>query len=255
MNLLNTFGISPKQFFHSFRGIPYFFQNRREIKKQLTKADTPFRITDYYPCLNDRFDSAGIFPLHYFYQDLYVAQRLYKNNPQKHIDIGSRVDGFIAHVASFREIEVFDIRDIANSIPNVRFIKADLMSDNFNLINYCDSVSCLHAIEHFGLGRYGDTIDVNGYIKGIKNIVRILKKGGRFYFSTIIGPQRIEFDAHRVFSLNYLLELLENDFLMERFSYIDDENNFHNSPELSNNNIINNFYCNYGCGIFELIKK
>lgn len=255
LNLLNTFGLSPKQFFQAFRGIPYFFKNRRELREQLNKEDTPFRITRYYPCLYDRFDTAGNFPLHYFYQDLYVAQRLYKNNPVKHIDIGSRIDGFITHVASFREIEVIDIRDIVNSIPNVLFIKADLMSDDFNLTDYCDSVSCLHAIEHFGLGRYGDPIDVNGHVKGIKNIIRMLKNGGRFYFSTLIGPQRIEFDAHRVFSLKYLIELLKNDFLIEGFSYIDDENNFHNSPELSDNNIMNNFYCNYGCGIFELVKK
>jgi hypothetical protein len=33
-----------------------------------------------------------------------------------------------------------------------------------DMINCCDSISSLHAIEHFGLGRYGDTIDVNGHL-------------------------------------------------------------------------------------------
>jgi hypothetical protein len=32
---------------------------------------------------------------------------------------------------------------------------------------YCDSLSCLHALEHFGLGRYGDPIDPRGHEKGI----------------------------------------------------------------------------------------
>ena len=38
---------------------------------------------------------------------------IYAARPEKHVDVGSRVDGFVAHVASFREIEVFDVRPIA----------------------------------------------------------------------------------------------------------------------------------------------
>ena len=68
-----------------------------------------------------------------------------------------------------------------------------------------DSLSCLHALEHFGLGRYGDPVDYDGYLKGFDNLYRILKPGGRLYFSVPMGPQRIEFDAHRVFSMAYLL--------------------------------------------------
>jgi len=37
------------------------------------------------------------------------------------VDIGSRVDGFVAHVASFREIEVFDVRPISAQIPASSF--------------------------------------------------------------------------------------------------------------------------------------
>ncbi len=33
---------------------------------------------------------------------------------------------------------------------------------------------------------------------------RMLKKEGKFYFSVPIGEQRIEFNAHRVFSVKYL---------------------------------------------------
>lgn len=67
------------------------------------------------------------------------------------------------------------------------------------MVNYCDSISSLHAIEHFGLGRYGDPIDYFGYLKALQNIAKIVKTGGTFYFSVPIGPQRIEFNAHRVF--------------------------------------------------------
>jgi len=62
--------------------------------------------------LDDRFDQSGTASGHYFHQDLLVASRIFINNPEKHVDIGSRIDGFVAHVASFREIEVFDIRSL-----------------------------------------------------------------------------------------------------------------------------------------------
>ena len=73
-----------------------------------------------------------------------------------------------------------------------------------DLINYYDSISSLHAIEHFGLGRYGDPIDYYGFEKAIDNISKLLEISGHFYFSVPIGPQRIEFNAHRVFSIKFL---------------------------------------------------
>ncbi|RLD66242.1 MAG: hypothetical protein DRI95_07075 [Bacteroidetes bacterium] len=150
---------------------------------------------------------AGISKGQYFNQDLLVAQKIFQNNPLKHVDIGSRIDGFVAHVASFREIEIFDIRNIENEVENIKFVQADMTSPN--LIDYCDSVSSLHAIEHFGLGRYGDTLDVNGHLKGIENITAMLKNGGKFHFSVPIGEPCVEFNVHRIFSIKYLLELFE----------------------------------------------
>jgi SAM-dependent methyltransferase len=253
--LLKESGLYPKNLFYMLKGFPVYLRNKSLLKKQLKETNAPFKITRLYPQLTDRYDTTGSFPLHYFYQDLYVAQRVFNNSSLKHVDIGSRIDGFVTHVASFRKIEVIDIREIKGNIPNVSFLRADLMSNDFNLHDYCDSVSCLHTIEHFGLGRYGDSVDVNGHLKGLKNITNMLKKNGRLYISTVIGPQRIEFDAHRVFSVKYLIDLIENDFTIANFSYIDEKNKLHVSAELSEKNIQNNFLCSYGCGIFELIKK
>jgi SAM-dependent methyltransferase len=184
-----------------------------------------------------------------------VATQIFKHAPVKHVDIGSRTDGFVAHVAVFREIEIFDIREQTKKVKNILFNKADLTQLPENLKNYCDSISSLHAIEHFGLGRYNDTIDYYGYLKAIANIVEILQQGGRFYFSVPIGKQRIEFNAHRVFSVSYLIELLANNFEINRFSYINDAGDFFESVELTEDAIKNNLGCWYGCGIFELTKK
>ena len=83
----------------------------------------------------------------------------------------------------------------------------------------------------------------------------MLKPGGKFYFSTPIGKQRIEFNAHRVFSLEYLINIFQNDFQINNFSYVNDFGNLFTDVKLIDLDIKNNYGCNYGCGIFELIKK
>lgn len=251
---IKIFGFTPKKFYYSLKGMPVFFRNYKIFNTLLLKENTDFEITNFYPCPDDRFDYAGALLGHYFHQDIYTANKIWKNNPYKHVDIGSRIDGFVAHVASFREIEVFDIRILSAEIINVKFVQANLMADDFSLVDYCDSVSCLHVIEHFGLGRYNDPIDVNGHIKGLNNIHKLLKKGGKFYFSTPIGKQRIEFDAHRVFSLSYLLKLIEPKYKIDSFAYIDDVDVLHQNIELDKENISSSFNCNFGCAIFELTK-
>ncbi|MBC7886422.1 MAG: DUF268 domain-containing protein [Ferruginibacter sp.] len=192
---------------------------------------------------------------HYFHQDLFVARKIFNNNPVRHIDIGSRTDGFVAHVAVFRKIEIIDIRDQNSKVGNILFRKADLMQLPDDMINSCDSISSLHTIEHFGLGRYGDPIDYYGYQKALDNITKILKAGGKFYFSVPIGKQRIEFNAHRVFSVGFLLKELGNNFTVNSFSYIDDKGDFYENVELSVIEIDKNYGCFYGCGIFELTKN
>lgn len=236
------------------RGIPIFLKNLYKIKGQAKEEKTSFPFGKLYPCLEDRYKESGTASGHYFYQDLLVAGRIFRNNPARHVDIGSRIDGFIAHVASFREIEVFDIRDLKIGIQNIKFRRADIMDVSFDLIDYCDSVSCLHALEHFGLGRYGDEVNYNGHLIGLKNISGMLKRNGKFYLSVPIGAQRVEFDAHRVFSLRYLLDLLKDKYVIDSFSYVNDNGDLIEEAELTEESIKRNFSCHYGCGIFELTK-
>jgi hypothetical protein len=237
------------------KNLPAFLKGYREIKNQAARAKADFPFGKLYPCLEDAKNESGVASGHYFHQDLLVASRVFKNNPIKHVDIGSRIDGLVAHIASFREIEVLDIRELSNTIANIHFRRFNLIDKNFNLKDYCDSVSCLHALEHFGLGRYGDEIDYSGHLTGWNNIYKMLKKGGKLYFSVPIGPQRIEFNAHRVFSVKYLLDLIGSSYKIDSFSYVDDDGNLYSNVALEERSIDNNFSCLYGCGIFELSKK
>lgn len=250
-----TAGFNPLRILGAARGIPFYLRDLRTLKVQQKSSDLPFPFGNPYPCLSDKFAESGETKGHYFHQDLLVANRVFTNKPEKHVDVGSRIDGFVAHVAAFRKIEVLDIRALADNINNISFTRADLMKPvDGALVSYCDSLSCLHALEHFGLGRYGDPVRFDGYLLGLNNIHSILRKGGRLYISVPIGEQRIEFNAHRVFSLAYLLELFKDRYQIDHFSYVDDTGDLHTDVSMTADEINNNYSCNYGCGIFELTK-
>lgn len=252
-NAASLFGIQPRRGLRNLLRLRWFAQQRRRYLKAASDSGGEFPVARLYPCLEDLDDDAGTARGHYFHQDLYVARRIFQRSPRRHVDVGSRVDGFVAHVASFRDIEIFDIRDL-RSLPGITFVKMDVMSGTLPR-EYADSVSCLHALEHFGLGRYGDPIDYYGHEKGLANLVQVLEPGGILYLSTPMGPQRTEFNAHRVLSPRYVLELAaRHSMSLIGFSYVDDQGDFHENVEVTESGLDNHFGCTYGCGIYELRK-
>lgn len=240
----------------SIRGMPAYFSDYWRLKSQKPKdGKVEFANGALYPCLGDRYVSSGQARGPYFHQDLLVAGRIFENKPLHHIDVGSRVDGFVAHVASFRQISVIDIRPLDSQIKNIAFLQADVMNElPSKYVQSCDSLSCLHALEHFGLGRYGDPVRWDGYLIGFNNLLTLLRSGGRLYFSVPIGRPRIEFNAHRVFSLSHLMKMFEGQLKVDSFSYVDDNGDLHENTQLSERSIQTNCECDLGCGIFELTK-
>jgi hypothetical protein len=232
----------------------WFHNDLAELKRQMGD-DRSFQIGPFYKVPKNT-GSAGEARSVYFLQDLYVARKVFEANPTRHVDIGSLIGGFVAHVASFREIEVFDIRPLEQQIRNMVFRQADLMQVPSGFIDYCDSLSSLHAIEHFGLGRYGDPIDYFGHVKAIDSVSQILKKNGVFYFSVPIGfPQRIEFNGHRVFGIDYLLQILSKHFDISSFTYINDKRDLIEDVRIDDESARTSFGCRLGCGIFTCVKK
>lgn len=253
---LGLFGLDLLKTIHTTCRLPGFFHNLRTFRKQNKAAGHDFPVTKLYPCLEDRFYESGSGRGAYFHQDLLVARRIFERKPSVHFDVGSRIDGFVAHVATFREINVVDIRPMTSDILNVSFVQADMMKPvPSSLGACCDSISCLHALEHFGLGRYGDPLRFDGHLLGLENLHRMLKPGGLLYLAVPIGPQRIEFDAHRVFSVRYLLSLLAEKYNVMCFSFVDDRGNLHENVPLQAADVENSYGCRYGCGIFELVKR
>jgi SAM-dependent methyltransferase len=249
------FGLDPLRLLACLRGVPAFLADYRRIKRQYRSSDRAFPFAPLSPFLDDRYAAGGTAGGHYFHMDLLVAQWVYEDRPQKHVDIGSRVDGFIAHVAAFREVEVLDIRPLSSTARNVRFRQADFTAADPALADYTDSASCLHALEHFGLGRYGDPVDYDGYRRGWDNLYRLVRPGGRLYFAVPMGPQRLEFNGQRVFSLPFLLDMMKGRYRVERFAYVDDRGELVAAADPFSPAGATNFGCAYGCAIFGLVKE
>jgi len=204
----------------------------------------------FFPILTDRYKRAGSINSQYFIQDLYFAKKILRSKPTRHLDIGSRVDGFVSHLLVFMDVEVLDIRPLESNIQGLVFRQFDIISkENIKHIGRYPSVSCLHTIEHFGLGRYGDKYDLDGWAKGLSNILELIEHEGLFYLSTPIGFRRIEFNAHRIFDPKEIISFVCNQgFSLVSFEYLDDNNKIESKVE------VDFFKITYGCGFF-IFKK
>jgi hypothetical protein len=222
---------------------------RKQKKEWLAKGGT---ITLNNMILADYSSNAGSVKRHYFNQDLLVASFIFENQPERHVDVASRIDGFVGSVASFRKIEVLDVRPLPQSEhKNIKFTQADVMKPM--TIGQTDSLSCLHAIEHFGLGRYMDPIDINGHKKGIHNLVQLVKPGGRLYISFPIGKQdEVHFNAHRIFHPKSIFEIksIAENMKLVRFDYEGDNRDLHLNVSVDSSV----GKTNYGCGIYTFEK-
>ena len=192
-------------------------------KYNAVNNDVCFKINadEVLPVYEDE-DQAGRLDEHYFLQDIWMARQVRLSGTDEHYDVGSRVDGFIAHLLSMDiDVTLIDIRSLDIEVSNLKFRQGDAT----NLESFPDesilSLSSLHAIEHFGLGRYGDDIDPSAWKKVLHSFERVLKRGGFLYLSVPIGEKsHVVFNAHRIFAPRAIIEELSGMKLV-KFSYIE----------------------------------
>lgn len=119
--------LSCREFPSRMKGRMQFYRDIRTYQK-LNRTSFVLERKYIYPCLTDRYQNAGT-EGPYFWQDLWCARLIAENDPPEHYDIGSRIDGFIAHLACFREnIHLIDVRPFDMNIPGVDFRQADATS-------------------------------------------------------------------------------------------------------------------------------
>jgi hypothetical protein len=213
--VLRQFGLDPIRFVNASRFILRYLNDYVSFRAKVSKSTK----VKFSPSLNDFNDSAGAADGHYFWQDLICAQWINDENPEKHFDVGSRVDGFIAHLLASREVILLDIRPLPYEIPRLTMFEGDIQVESQRKANSYTSVSSLHSIEHFGLGRYMDPIDPLGHEKGLLNLAAMVTEGGFLYVSFPIGEHVIEFNSQRIIDPLWPQEIL-NDFELEKFVVI-----------------------------------
>jgi SAM-dependent methyltransferase len=201
-----------------------------------------------YPAMHDWFEQAGTLPRHYFRQDLWGARKVFSAGVPHHFDIGSRIDGFVAHCLSFTRVTLLDIRNLDIPVEGLSFRQTNCINmDNIDS-DSIPSLSSFHAVEHFGLGRYGDPIDPLGHEKALREMQRVMAPGGDLYLGVPIGVQRLEFNAQRIFDPLTIVALFPAFELVE-FSVIDDADDLHQDEDPGN---WRKLY--FGCGLFHFRK-
>lgn len=195
-----------------------FLKDYKNIKKDISKSN--FEIYPTHPYLFDKYDNN--LKLEYFhFQDLWAFKTLSKNNIFELVDIGSNLS-FITFASTISKIKCVDIRPHKILLENVDFVVGDIIKLPFKE-DSVSNLSSLSVIEHIGLGRYGDNIDLFGMEKSVKEFERVLKKNGNLIVSFPVGKKNIiEFNAHRICNLEYINQLFKNYILKnETFIYKD----------------------------------
>ncbi len=187
------------------------------------------------------------FDAHYIFHTSWAARILKRTLPKEHIDISSSLY-FVGIVSAFIPVRFYDYRPVSLPLSGLVVGSADLTSLEFP-DNSIFSLSCMHVVEHIGLGRYGDPIDPSGDLKAINELKRVLSLGGDLLFVTPVGSPRIIFHAHRIYAYSQIMKYFDGLKLMEFMLVLDDGSIVHDAPEsLANAQ-------EYGCGCFWFRKE
>jgi hypothetical protein len=231
----------------TLRRLPRFVRHAAEYRRR-AGGRFPLTLRDLEPILTDFAAEAGIARGHYFHQDLWAARRIFARRPRRHVDIGSRIDGFVAHVLTFMPVTVVDIRALESTVDGLTFVRGDMCRLDSFVSGSIESLSCLHAVEHVGLGRYGDPVDARGWHVAMRELARILAPGGRLYLGTPVGRERLCFNSQRVFSPATVIDAL-SDLQLVAFSAVDDEDRL-----VANADPDAFAQARNACGLFEFTK-
>lgn len=223
--------------------LPRYLVEWVAYKKSAPQQRLSFR--DSYPCLTDRVKATPFDP-HYFFQAAWLARRLQAVRPSLHVDVGSSAT--MINVLSAAVTTVFvDYRPLRVRLSNFASLAGDIVLLPFRDASIA-SLSCLHVIEHVGLGRYGDPLNPMGSQLAAGELQRVLQPGGRLFLSVPVGRERVCFNAHRVFAPDTMQSFFP-DLRLESFSLVDDEGTFNESVSTDAGAGLE-----YGCGLFEFMK-
>lgn len=208
------------------------------------------RLRDFYPQIKDKTIKTG-FDRHYVYHTAWAARVISETMPVKHIDISSSLY-FSAIASAFVPIDFYDYRPADIHLSGLQSKEGDLLALPF-ADNSVASLSCMHTIEHVGLGRYGEPIDPEGDIKACRELARVTTVGGTLLFVTPVGKEaKIEFNAHRIYTYEQVEALFPN-FSIKEFSLIPEHWDGGGLIRNASRDLLKDE--SYACGCFWLVKN
>jgi hypothetical protein len=216
----------------------------RRSYRRLAGAE-PLRWADSQLELRDRLTTSP-FDRHYFYQDAWAARRVADAAPDWHVDVGSRVD-LVGFLTTICPITFVDIRPLEADLDRLTSIAGSVLDLPFP-DRSVRSISCLHVIEHVGLGRYGDPLDPEGTAKAVRELARVVAPGGQLLLSTPVGASRTVWNSHRVSDPVALASALP-EFELAEFAGVDDGGVFRRDrapSELAGQT--------YACGMYRFVR-
>jgi SAM-dependent methyltransferase len=163
------------------------------------------RVGDLHPCLRDR-TTLTTFDRHYVYHPAWAIRILRDTAPAEHVDISS-ILAFAAMASAIVPTRFYDYRPAPLVLDGLTCGRADLTALPFADRSLA-SLSCMHVIEHIGLGRYGDPIDPDGDTKALAELARVLAPGGTLLVVVPVGRPRVCFNAHRVYDVESIVARL-----------------------------------------------
>jgi len=238
-------------YFKSLSIIQYieYIYNYIKFNRLLVKTkQQPLLWKNRYVCLNDKTSKTS-YDTHYVYHTAWAARKLQEIMPAKHIDISSSIY-FNAIVSAFIPIEFYDFRPANIQLKGLSPYAGNILSLPF-ADNSIDSLSCMHVLEHIGLGRYGDSLDAQGDLKAVNELVRVLGNNGNLLIVVPVGKPTICYNAHRIYGYDEVL-LMFHKLSLQEFTLLTDDIKgpqfiAHASAELVEEQ-------EYGCGCFWFKK-
>lgn len=203
-----------------------------------------------WPILNEDTPQTA-FDRHYTYHPAWACRVLKRTRPTLHHDFSSTLN-FIAMASAWVPITFCDYRPAALQLDGVSLRRENLTQLTFE-DDSLESVSCMHVLEHIGLGRYGDELDYDGDLKAVAELTRVVRKGGHLLIVLPLGrTARIQFNAHRIYTWDSVLGMFGSLFDLVESALIPEQPNLGlvYSPDA---NLLN--MQNLGCGCFWFRKK
>lgn len=199
-----------------------FFIALHQFRRIQVESKSRFKVawTDRQLHLRDA-TAATAFDRHYVFHTAWASRVISEVRPACHVDIASSLY-FVSSVSAFVPTRFIDFRPADLELSGLISESGTLMQLPF-ADNTVESLSCMHVVEHVGLGRYGDPLDAHGDIKAARELSRVVAPGGTLLFVVPIGGlARIQFNAHRIYTYRQVLGLFPELDLIE-FALIPDD--------------------------------